>query len=601
MKLRYLHLPRYGPLADLRLVFDQSDFSQGAYALNFVAGVNATGKSSLLRALFEVFRALDGGGWPTFPVDLVYEITIKRQDYTVVIASIHADGKEPGVFFAPCLPALNTAADWDHHIDTLRQGEMPLGGWKRYEIDSGDVKQVLPERIVAYTSGTRDSWFDLQRRVMGREDLPQHQDAPSSYDERPVDWTARRELESAYAEWRETPMTPESAGEWQTILAAAPPSASDRILLATPLDLKLAGLTMCLSETATDYAGHKTESERRDRATEIRKSATGEDENKSARWVLNQAGILWPTHLALTLNPNRRNLPGDTEAKLFALYGLAQHVMALPRGREQVIVSLGNTPTHPLETVLQSVCGEGSTLPSLVQDVVSAIGTPTSNAEALMRLLGERDGADSLYPAFRTLHLWAEHGLLEDVTATFRRIRNDDVVTCESLSDGEQMILGRMGLLFLLKDQHGSLLLLDEPETHFNDKWKREIVDVLHDNLSATSVHALITTHTSIVLSDALQEQVVILEQGADGPRATTMRSASFAAEPGEIMLRVFGAHDSIGQHAQETIKGQLAQRTGTPDDVQRLEALIAGMGPGFYRDELRTLLNKWRADAATD
>jgi hypothetical protein len=99
MKLRYLYLPHYGPLVDLRLVFDQSDFSQGAYALNFVAGVNATGKSSLLRAVFEVFRALDGGDWPTFPVDLVYEITTKQQDYTVVIASTHAEGRDPGVFY----------------------------------------------------------------------------------------------------------------------------------------------------------------------------------------------------------------------------------------------------------------------------------------------------------------------------------------------------------------------------------------------------------------------------------------------------------------------------------------------------------------------
>ena len=36
-----------------------------------------------------------------------------------------------------------------------------------------------------------------------------------------------------------------------------------------------------------------------------------------------------------------------------------------------------------------------------------------------------------------------------------------------------------MGLLFLLRRQDGSLLLLDEPETHFNDVWKREIVEMV--------------------------------------------------------------------------------------------------------------------------
>jgi hypothetical protein len=434
---------------------------------------------------------------------------------------------------------------------------------------------------------------------MGGEDLPQHQDPPSSYDERPVDWTARRELESAYAEWRDTPMTPENAKEWQTILAAAPPPGSDRILLATPLDLKLAGLTLCLSETATDYGTHKTETERRDRATEIRKAATGEDKDKSPRWVLNQAGILWPTHLAFTINPNRRNLPGDTEAKLFALYGLSDHVISLPLGREQVIVALGKQPTRPLEEVLQEALGEGATLPSLVQDVISAIGTPTSNAEALMRLLGERDGAASLYPAFRTLHLWAGYGLLEDVAATFRRTRNDDVVTCESLSDGEQMVLGRMALLFLLKDQHGSLLLLDEPETHFNDVWKRQIVDVINDGLKETRAHVLISTHSSIALSDAFSKEIVRLVPGEDSPQSRPVAFPTFGAEPGRIMVNVFDAPDSIGSRALEKLHEMLRQEW-PPGRKEELERLVGAIGGGWPRAKLRDILEELDAPPGT-
>ena len=46
-------------------------------------------------------------------------------------------------------------------------------------------------------------------------------------------------------------------------------------------------------------------------------------------------------------------------------------------------------------------------------------------------------------------------------------------------ADYEQMLLGRMSLLFLLRGRHGSMLMLDEPETHFNDSWKREIIDIV--------------------------------------------------------------------------------------------------------------------------
>jgi hypothetical protein len=56
-----------------------------------------------------------------------------------------------------------------------------------------------------------------------------------------------------------------------------------------------------------------------------------------------------------------------------------------------------------------------------------------------------------------------------------------------------------------------------------------------------------------------------------------------------------FEADDSIGRRAREFIEGRLKQATGTDDDILRLERLIARMGSGFYRSELRTLLNKWR------
>ena len=43
------------------------------------------------------------------------------------------------------------------------------------------------------------------------------------------------------------------------------------------------------------------------------------------------------------------------------------------------------------------------------------------------------------------------------------------------LSDGEKAFLGRMALLGML-DMQDSLIILDEPEVHFNDYWKREVV-----------------------------------------------------------------------------------------------------------------------------
>ena len=85
------------------------------------------------------------------------------------------------------------------------------------------------------------------------------------------------------------------------------------------------------------------------------------------------------------------------------------------------------------------------------------------------------------------------------------------VLRYEELSDGEQMVLGRMALFHLLQGQQDALLLLDEPETHFNDKWKREIVDIIDDAIGHTSNDVLISTHSAIVLSDVFNNEIVMV------------------------------------------------------------------------------------------
>ena len=42
-----------------------------------------------------------------------------------------------------------------------------------------------------------------------------------------------------------------------------------------------------------------------------------------------------------------------------------------------------------------------------------------------------------------------------------------------------------------------------------------------------------------------------------------------------------------------------LGQATGTPQAIANLERLIGRLGSGFYRGELRTLLNAWRGPNA--
>ena len=101
MRLRYLCLPRCGPLVNLEIVFGQEPLLFGHRderpdgrkgAINFVVGVNGTGKSSLLRGIFQTFRALKSGEFPSLPVTVAWDWSSGTDFITAVF---HHPGPSP--------------------------------------------------------------------------------------------------------------------------------------------------------------------------------------------------------------------------------------------------------------------------------------------------------------------------------------------------------------------------------------------------------------------------------------------------------------------------------------------------------------------------
>lgn len=267
----------------------------------------------------------------------------------------------------------------------------------------------------------------------------------------------------------------------------------------------------------------------------------------------------WPTHLSLTLR-REAFARDELNAVLWTLYALADEMVQQPLGRQQAVISLGRRPgAASVGELAGEMFPDG--IPPIIAGTVGRVDGVATGAEAVLRLFSPEG---RLWELFERLVLWRRAGLLEDATVTLQRLSQiqradgslDDVVlSYESLSDGEQMFLGRMALLFLLRGMDGSLLLLDEPETHFNDVWKREIVDLVDDNvLKSTNAQVLVATHTSIALTDVFNEEVTLLKRDAESAQilALPLAARSFGASPVEIMREVFGAADSVGQRARE-------------------------------------------------
>jgi hypothetical protein len=129
-----------------------------------------------------------------------------------------------------------------------------------------------------------------------------------------------------------------------------------------------------------------------------------------------------------------------------------------------------------------------------------------------------------------------------------------------------------MALFQLLRGENDALMILDEPETHFNDVWKREIVDIIDTSLRDNKSEVIISTHSSISLTDVFDTEITLLSKNEiDGAIAIVEpRIPTFGASPNEIMIDIFGAPESVGQRATEFLDLVL-MLAAHPDEVEAI------------------------------
>lgn len=554
MRLRYLHLKDYPPLRDVRVVFHQESLLQRECAINFVVGVNGSGKSSLLRALYTVFHHLDQAQLPPFAVSLAYDMRNRNNARTVLF---HHPGEGRSKAFFYVTPA-DTWPDrdedgWEGYIDTvgLSPSEQTFVSAEDF---SGNnlLREFLPRHVIAYTSGAVEEWRRVTQPVFPEDELPQlpEEELP---EERPAGWTAQRELlegrfsRSFSAETGSIvlPGLTEEAPAKEAPALPPSPVPQGRCLLLNPLDIKFAGLALTIWHAYMEFRGlpdaPSQEKARRSPLLELAKDQIG-----GARHLADQADLLWPTHLSLTLRANLIATNEERRAQMLCLLALANAAIEHPLNRTQVIVPISGVGKFGISDSLTHLFPNAQ-LPQLVARFANSASRAANGAEAFCRLCTLQP---HLWATFDTLRQWHREGVLKDATATVRRISSDDVLVYDNLSDGELMLLGRMALLLLLQQRDDSLLLLDEPETHFNDFWKREIVDIIDDSLGKTAAQVLVATHTSLTLTDVFAPEITLLMREGGTVAAVPVPIPTFGEDPGEIMIRLFKAPECIGQRA---------------------------------------------------
>lgn len=139
-------------------------------------------------------------------------------------------------------------------------------------------------------------------------------------------------------------------------------------------------------------------------------------------------------------------------------------------------------------------------------------------------------------------------------------------IPLRQFSDGEHQFIHTIGICLLLKDSD-ALILLDEPETHYNPKWRSHFVRELNfalenacDNDDVNFLkEVIITSHSPFIISDCLPENVFVFEKKSNGNvevrSAKEMGLNTYGASTGVVMADFFESTDSIGDRAYQEMK----------------------------------------------
>lgn len=154
----------------------------------------------------------------------------------------------------------------------------------------------------------------------------------------------------------------------------------------------------------------------------------------------------------------------------------------------------------------------------------------------------------------------------------------------KQLSDGEHQLNEILGSL-LMVEEDGCLFLLDEPDTHFNPKWRAKLI-MLFNYLSAEGLTSqnipksvrkheiLLTTHSPYVVSDSDKKDVYLFSKNGEGTNIKNPESQTYGASIGFLNEELFGRDNSISEYSNfdlETIKTSIQNLQDIEDAREKL------------------------------
>lgn len=194
----------------------------------------------------------------------------------------------------------------------------------------------------------------------------------------------------------------------------------------------------------------------------------------------------------------------------------------------------------------------------------------------------------------------------EDKVFRFERVnfvsnKGKEIVDYVSLSDGEHQLTQLLGTFAMLSFEN-VLFLLDEPESHFNPLWRVKFISNLLDlpgpggtrksNSAAAAQDVIMTTHSPFVPSDMKRENVLIFKKNTEGIPVGVRRPniETYGATFDAILEECFNVSPPISELPKQEISELMKSK-----DVAHIKQAMSHLGHSvektFLADHVRQLL----------
>jgi restriction system-associated AAA family ATPase len=174
-------------------------------------------------------------------------------------------------------------------------------------------------------------------------------------------------------------------------------------------------------------------------------------------------------------------------------------------------------------------------------------------------------------------------------------LNNQSLIDYINLSDGEHQFLNIFGTI-LMQDTPNSIFLLDEPETHFNPKWRREFVKLWNALAAGRTQDNFITTHSPFLVSDCKREKVFIFKKENETLQISLPTKETFGASFDYILMSAFGLEYTTSEKSLKDLKDLIKS-----DDIESIEKGLSNFGESPEKFYLYKRIEELRENTKDD